>query len=206
MRNIKIKTKLILLFIIIKILPLLLISYIAVIGAKNLNDYFSLSTKNLFNESKTIIKNTANITITDSIKALDKKSQSSLEVLSYNIANNIAAFLYERDKDILFLSKLPINQNTLKSFYENKTKDILFHDKYYYDDEKEEWQAEKTKKVKKRSIQEDILIANKKEFNYIDPINSLKKSIPLYKEVVFFDLKGEEKYKILKKMKFMYPM
>jgi len=113
----------------------LLISYIAVIGAKSLNSYFSLNTQELFNDSKVIIKNTANTAITDSIKALDKKSQESLEVITKNIASNVAEFLYQRDNDILFLSKLPMNQNTLKSFYENKSKEILVHDKYYYNDQ-----------------------------------------------------------------------
>ena len=107
MKNMRIKAKLILLF-------------IAVEGAKSLNNYFSQSTESLFTESKTIITNTANTAISDSIAALDKKSQTSMELLSYEVANNVASFLYERDSDILLLSKLNINQKTLQDFYESK--------------------------------------------------------------------------------------
>ena len=37
---------------------------------------------------------------------------------------------------------------------------------------------------------------NEKEFNYIDPIDFKTKSIPIYKEISFFDLQGNEKYKV----------
>ena len=66
------------------------------------------------------------------IKNLDKKSQESLEKISYEIANKIAEFLYERDNDILLLSKLELNQKTLEKFYEVKNKNITIHGKYYY--------------------------------------------------------------------------
>ena len=192
----KIKAKLILLFILIKVIPLLLISYIAVIGAQSLNSYFSASTKSLFNDSKTIISNTANTAINDSIKALDKKSQTSIELLSYNLANEVASFLYERDADLLLLSKLPISQKVLRTFFDNKTKSILEHDKYYYDDDKSVWKNEKQNDISFRKNKKAVLVDNKKEFNYIDPINLNKKDIPIYKEVVYFDLKGNEQFKV----------
>jgi len=196
MNNMKIKAKLILLFVVIKVIPLLLLSYIAVEGAKSLNDYFSKSTQDLFIENKNIISNTANIAINDSVEALDKKSQTSMEILSYTVANNVASFLYERDNDILLLSNLPINQNTLKSFYNSKSKNILVHEQYYYNDKDSIWQKEGLDSRVTRANKNALLDDNKKEFNYIDPINLTQKLIPIYKEVVFFDLKGQEKYKV----------
>ena len=71
MNNLKIKTKLVLLFIVIKVIPLLLLSYIAIEGAKNLNNYFEQTTKSTFDISKDIITTTATTAISDSIKALD---------------------------------------------------------------------------------------------------------------------------------------
>jgi len=196
MKNMKIKSKLIILFVVIKVIPLLLISYIAVIGANSLSDYFLTSTQSLFDDSKKIISNTANTAIDDSIIALNKKSQTSMEVLSYNVANSVATFLYERDKDILFLSKLDINQDTLQNFYNTKHKEILEHGKYYYNENKAIWETDPNKAVPKRKTTEAILKDNKKEFNYNDPIDLEKKTLPIYKEVVFFDLNGNEKYKV----------
>lgn len=122
MKNLSIRIKLIIIFIVIKILPLLLIAYIAYEGVLKLDNYLTKSTNFLFNQSKEIILNTANASIEDSIKNLDKKSQESLEKVSYEIANQVANFLYERDKDILFLSKLDVNQDILKSFNDSKTR------------------------------------------------------------------------------------
>ena len=117
MKNLSIRIKLIIIFIIIKVIPLLLIAFIVYAGVSKLDSYLTESTNFLFNESKEIITNTANASIEDSIKNLDKKSQESLEKISYEIANQVASFLYERDNDILFLSKLELNEEVLKSFY-----------------------------------------------------------------------------------------
>ena len=117
MKNITIRAKLILLFILIKIIPLLIIVYIAYEGVKRLETYLNDSTRYLFNQNKEIILNTANASIEDSIKYLDQKSQLSLERLSHEIANNVADFLYERDHDLIYLTNSTINQNNLEYFY-----------------------------------------------------------------------------------------
>ncbi|NCB11889.1 MAG: sensor histidine kinase, partial [Erysipelotrichia bacterium] len=139
MKNMSIRIKLILLFVIIKVLPLLLIAYIAYKGAIELEKYVQDSTRFLNNQNKEIILNTANASIEDSIKNLDLKSQFTLERFSFEIANQVADFLYERDKDLLFLSKININENILKDFYANKTKDIIIHEDFTYDEKTNTW-------------------------------------------------------------------
>ena len=134
MKNLSIKIKLIIIFIFIKILPLLVIAYIAYEGVVKLDNYLTSSTSFLFNQSKEIIINTANASIEDSIKNLDKKSQESLEKVSYEIAKQVANFLYERDKDILFLSKIELNEEVLSDFYESKKREVIIHGDYKYDD------------------------------------------------------------------------
>ncbi|XOB62994.1 ATP-binding protein [Campylobacterota bacterium DY0563] len=196
MKNLSIKAKLILLFIVIKVIPLLLIAYIAYEGALKLDDYIQNSTRYLFNQNKEIVINTANKSIEDSIKNLDKKSQLALERLSYEIANNVAQFLYERDSDIKLLSKLDMNQKVLKEFYESKNKDIIIHNKYIYDDATNTW----INPIKQEEIKRDKTTAdlkdNEKEFSYIDPKEYKTKNIPIYKEISYFDLTGKEIYKV----------
>ena len=127
MKNLSIRIKLIIIFILIKVIPFLLIAYMSYEGAIKLDNYLSKNTNFLYNQGKEVIISTANASIDDSIKNLDKKSQESLEKVSYEIANQVASFLYERDKDILFLSKLELNENILRNFYESKQKDITIH-------------------------------------------------------------------------------
>ena len=195
MKNLKIKSKLILLFILIKVIPLLLLSYIAIEGANNLNDYFIKSTKNTFDKSKDIITTTAKTAISDSISALDKKSQRTLERLSFEIANNIATFLYERDKDLLLLSKFEINEKTLQDFREIKTAPVAIHDKYTYNKNLQRWETTKKNNNNQYVPNKANLQDNSKEFNinYSPKINY--KQIALYKEIQFIDLNGNEIYK-----------
>ncbi|AXH15482.1 signal transduction sensor histidine kinase [Malaciobacter mytili LMG 24559] len=196
MKNITIKTKLILLFILIKVIPLLLIAYISYEGVLKLDEYLRSSTKFLFNQSKEIILNTANESIEDSVKNLDKKSQLAIERLSYEIAKNVANFLYERDKDILFLSKLNLNQKIIEDFYNSKQREVIEHGKYYYDEKSSSWKVNESIKSLKREKTNALLKDNEKEFNYTDPINLKRRVIPIYKEITYFDLKGQEIYKI----------
>lgn len=196
MKNFSIKVKLIVIFILIKIIPLLIIAYIAYSGALKLDEYLRTSTKYLFNQSKEIILETANASIDDSVRNLDKKSQLAIERISYEIAKNIADFLYQRDEDILFLSKLELNQKVLESFYNSKKRDIVVHDKYYYDDKTNEWITSEVLSKDTREQTNALLEDNEKEFNFTDPQYLKKKNIFLYKELVYFDLEGKEKYKI----------
>lgn len=196
MKNLSIKIKLIIIFILIKIIPLLFVSYIACEGILKLEQYLNKSTNFLYNQSKEVISNTANASIENSIKILDKKSQESLEKLSNEIALNIANFLYERDKDLILLSKLELNQKVLDSFFEAKTKEITIHDEYYYDNETNSYKTKEEIKEVERDKKTANLKDNEKEFNYIDPIDFKTKNIPIYKEISFFDLQGNEKYKV----------
>jgi len=196
MGNLKIRAKLIILFIIIKVIPLLIIAYIAVIGAQKLDGYFSQNTIALFKNSEQVIQNTAELAISDSIKMLDNKSQTSLEKLSYQIANQVAEFLYERDNDLKFLASIPLSQTILKSFYDAKRRPITIHEEYHYDDSTSTWQTIKSPGKIKRIQNTAELSDNQREFHFVDPLSTQHWEIPIYKEVVFFDLAGQELYKV----------
>ena len=127
---------------------------------------------------------------------MDKKSQESLEKISYEIAQKVAGFLYERDRDLLFLSKLEINQKTLEKFYETSNANITIHGEYNYDETTNSYiSGEKLDKVERENKKANLK-DNEKEFNFYDPINYSQKSIPLYKEISYFDLEGNEVYKV----------
>ena len=199
MKTFGIKIKLIIIFVIIKVIPLILIAYIAIIGAQNLNKYFNTHTQTLLNQNKEILKNTTSKSIDDSINALDKKSQESLEKLSVTLAVRVADFLYERDNDILFLSKLSLldGEKALNSFYNSKKRDIVVHGKFTYDDKNKKWiDPNFSNTTTKRDNQNSLLKDNQKEFHFVDPIKFQTKSLPIYKEISFVDLKGMEIYKI----------
>lgn len=194
MIKLTIRIKLILLFIIIKILPLVVITYISYVGINKLNQYMNDSTTYLSNQSKEIILNTANESINDSIENLNKKSQESLERLTLEIANRVSDFLKQRDSDILFLSKLDISDEVLQNFFNSKEKEIVVHEKYTYDEKKELWH--KKEENYKNDFSPEVLDDNKTSFNYNSNSFVKTKNIPIYKEISLFNLDGIEINKV----------
>jgi len=199
MKKLGIKIKLIVLFAVIKVIPLVLITYIALVSATKLGEYFNLNTLLLFNQNKEMLKTTTTNAINDSIKALDEKSQQSLEKLSVVLSSQIADFLYERDNDILFLSKSLTQNNIQKiinNFYDSKMKDVLIPENYEYDDKNQRWMSAGTDDINK--VQKNMIVPredNKREFHVVEPLSLKMKKIPIYKEIVFVDTQGNELYK-----------
>ncbi len=194
--NLGIKAKLIFIFVIIKIVPLGIVAYIALIGAQNVGSSFVQDSTTIIEKSSAVVSNTANIAIEDSIKALDKKSQSSLERLSQEIAKNVSEFLYERDKDILFLAQTDLNQALLSNFYNIKTRPITIHEPYEFDEKTGKWVSSLPPEVEEQKSMKAELPDNDKEFNYNPPKLISKETIPLYKEITFYDLNGQEQLKV----------
>jgi len=163
-KNYSIRLKLLIIFIVFKILPLLLLAGIGIYSFFNIEDLMYKNTKYIVQNSQDAINKTANYTITDSIKALDKKSQDILEKQTVLIAQKVADFLHERDNDILFLSKSVINQKNIKRFYNGKTGYMHVPVKYIYDNKKNSWVlGENINNVKNDEIA--MLSDNSKDFH-----------------------------------------
>ena len=195
--NFKIRTKLIVLFVIIKVIPVLLIATIALLGMDALYQLFSHNTQQLRETTKEVVSSTASIAIEDSIIALDRKSQNSLELLSARIAQQTADFLYERDMDIRLLAKLPRSQSAYETFLKLKKRDVMVDESalYAYDEKTSQWKKQGVSKeeiVLKRALLKD----NEREFHRVDPIHYDSLAIPIYKELVFFDNDGQETLKL----------
>ena len=193
-KQISIKIKLIIIFILLKVLPLLLLSYLALKSINFIQSRLENSTSEIIKQTQSSIGKTTSLAIKDSIVALDKQNQKMLEIETVMIANEIAKFLKERDRDILYLSGSDINQKNLEHFYKSHYSKIYKDAKYIYDPKKDMWI-----KVNKNSypyIELDILPDNRKNFHKENQKEKEQISIPVYKEVSFYNLNGQEIYKV----------
>jgi serine phosphatase RsbU (regulator of sigma subunit) len=188
------KAKMVLLFILIKVIPLLIILYIAIINIKDIKDSFIQESSNNITKNVELLNSTLKEATQTSITALDNNAQKSYEKLTVAIANSVADFLYHRDKDLLFLSKQPLSNQLFNDFYESKTKNIVVNPQYIYDDKTSSW-VEKNKLENNQSTNIKPIKDNEKNFSFIPPKKTNTKSIPIYKEITFFGLDGKEKYK-----------
>lgn len=196
-QDLNIKTKLIIIFIFIKVIPVLLVSFIALFGINQLFSFFNTNSLAIKKTAQEVVTSTATIAIEDSILALDKKSQNSLEILSSQIAQAVANFLYERDHDLLFLAQSKPNKELYQTFFETKKRHIMDVDtqKYAYNETEKKWLYQANDAVEKH-FHEANLLDNKREFQRIDPKPFHSKAIPIYKEITFLDLEGNEQIKI----------
>ncbi len=112
-KNYSIRVKLLIVFIIFKIIPLLVLATIGISSFYALEGLLYKNSQKIIHKSQESISKVANIAINDSVKALNKKSQEALERETVSIANRVANFLKRRDKDLLLLSKTKITKRVL---------------------------------------------------------------------------------------------
>jgi diguanylate cyclase (GGDEF)-like protein len=194
-KDYSIKLKLIIIFIVFKVLPLIFLAAIGVSSFLEIDELLKESSQNIILQSQSSIEKTTNTAIMDSIVALDKKSQAILEDKSVIIANQIATFLKHRDQDILFLSKLNIDEKLLRHFYEEQIRDVYVPAQYSYNQLQDRWVTDTQTAVKTSSITAKIK-DNAKEFHKVIHPESYKQAIPIYKEISFYAPDGKEIYKV----------
>jgi len=192
----KIKTKLILLVIVIKVIPLVLILLLSLAGIEKLSGIIERKAQSTLVNSMDVLKETTTLAIEDSEKALDKKSQESLEILTKNIASNVAEFLYQRDNDILFLSNSTnLSEKLFSTFYNSQKRKVIIPQEFSYDELNDKWIIENAPKPISNNMVSNIK-ENEKYFNHIKEKEYSTKQILIYKEITFVDLKGNEKIKV----------
>ncbi len=194
-QNYSIRVKLIVIFIIFKILPIILLAVVGIISFNRIEKLLYKNYSVIIKNSKDSINSVANLTINDSIQALDKKSQENLEKDTVLLAKNIADFLRHRDIDILYLSKIKITKKNLEKFYNSKQDLAYIPLEYTYDDKEQKWIPVDMKNISK-SLEKPILKDNAKEFHKSSIKKPRKRLIPLYKEISYYGLDGQEIYKI----------
>ena len=182
------KKKLIVTFLIVMIVPLLLLTVAA------------------WNQISSLGVSLREIAVSDSFDALDEMAVKNIERMSTDTANRVADFLYARDADIIYLSKLEPSIAGYSNFIETKTGRVvapsswrLFLDGAYW--------------IKASSDQAEELppstwpggVSQNEENNYMDGFNYFGAGhfdyidVPLYDEITYIDLEGNEIVKVVAK-------
>ncbi|MFA8435056.1 MAG: PAS domain S-box protein [Marinifilaceae bacterium] len=186
-----IKPKLITLFTIIIVIPVLIISSIAFLGAILLENKLMPNTEQAFHNQQDVLNKVSNQAIQESIQALNSQYQKSIEHYGMDIGIRIANFLYQRDKDLLVLASLPPSSATYRKFAQQKTEKIIIPNEYYYDEESNQWISPQ---INKHPIDttKARLKQNNKYYRHNPPSKLQYQQLPVYKEISYFDLKGRE--------------
>ncbi len=191
-----IREKLIAIFIAIKILPLIALALFAVNQIDLLGVTVRDKSEEMAGDTRNLVSQIGEIATQSSIKALDLKARESIERLSTDTARMVADFLYERDGDILVAVALPIAEASYGQFLRFRKKTVIYHKEWVLSEDGTRWQQADSEMGPGRRVVASTA-DNKKEFHYREPEQvAVTRLQPLYHEMTFVDLSGQEKMKV----------
>jgi len=129
-RNVSIRTKLIAVFLVIKIVPLILLAWIAWEGARALGVDVSAHVNGMAAAMRTTVTQIGETVTADSIKALDDRSREAIERLTTDTARDVAEFLYRRDRDIRYAATLAPDEDAYRRFLESRIGSVTRHEEW----------------------------------------------------------------------------
>jgi len=181
--NLKLRPKLILTLLVVKVFPIILITVVALTQLTSLGHILR------------------DIAVTDSTNALNDGARESIERLTTDTAAAVSDFLYHRDQDMLLLANLTPSDGAYKIFSENRNGKMMKQGEWALAgdgmswEEKDPYIYDGTLNVSTNKENNDEL--NGSSFNYRAPefFDKYHVDAPLYDEVTFIDLSGNEIYK-----------
>ncbi|MGE5471557.1 MAG: ATP-binding protein [Bacteroidota bacterium] len=191
-----IRGKLIALFVLIKVVPLLLLAWFAWHAAQQLGEDVSVKAGGMADAMLESIKAVGQTVTDDSIRALDQRSREAIETLTTDAAKEIAAFLYDRDRDIRQAAALEPSEIAFRRFLAEHSRALHQHGPWKLADDGKSWVPEKSQKREAR-VTRPVLPDNAKDFHARPPeYFGETEQRPLFVEMTYVDLNGQEKIKV----------
>ncbi|MDR1856099.1 MAG: PAS domain-containing protein [Desulfovibrio sp.] len=188
------RAKLVILFVFIKVLPLILLALLAMTQSWRLGDDLKVRTAEISDKALEALTQTGDIAVADAVKALDNRATEEIERTSTDYALRVADFLYARDADIRLASSLPPDPAIYRRLVESLTGRLVKQDTWVLAPDGKEW-IESPPPQKSRDISSSNP-ENANSFHYRQPEHFRYETRPLYREITFVDPDGQERIKI----------
>jgi two-component system, sensor histidine kinase len=191
-----IRGKLIAIFVLIKVVPLVLLAWFAWHAAQQLGDEVSSRAAEMADNMLDSIKSVGKTVTDDSIRALDLRSREAIEALTTDAAKEIADFLYDRDRDIRQAATLETTEASFRRFLSERNRPLYQHGRWKLAEDGKSWVPEKPIQ-REAKVTRPILPDNAKDFHARPPeYFGESEQRPLFAEMSFVDLNGQETIKI----------
>ncbi|MDR1359885.1 MAG: hypothetical protein LBJ82_02790 [Deltaproteobacteria bacterium] len=119
------RAKLIALFVIIKVLPLILLASLAWYQTNELGKGLILRTEEIADKAKSALDMAGSIAVDDAKSALDSRATEDIERLSTDTARQVADFLYERDEDLRQAALVRPEAGTYRAYLQLRNRRIV---------------------------------------------------------------------------------
>lgn len=191
-----IRGKLIAIFVLIKVVPLVLLAWFAWHASQQLGEDVSTKAGNMAEAMLNTIKAVGTTVTEDSIRALDLRSREAIEALTTDTARQIASFLYDRDRDILAAADLDPSESAFRQFLKQRTRPLYQHGPWQLAADGKSWMPAQ-QPAREAKVTRPVLADNAKDFHARPPeyFGEVEQR-PLFVEMTFVDLNGQEKVKV----------
>ena len=182
-RGLRLRTKLIVIFVVVMIIP------VAALIAITMNQVLSLGYE------------LREISVSDATNALNDGARDNLERMTTDTASDVAAFLYQRDQDVRLLAQLMPSDEAYMVFSDNRNSKLMTMGEWAISADGMTWVEldpfvfEGNLDVSTNRENNDQLFGS--SFNYRPPefFEHYLEIFPLYDEITFIDLNGQELFK-----------
>ncbi|WP_321491367.1 ATP-binding protein [uncultured Desulfobacter sp.] len=196
-RSFSIRTKLIVIFVLIKVLPLVALAWFSRSVIFDLADTLKKQAQKVAQNTNVLVGGIADMATNNSIKALDDRSREAIERLTTDTAWHVANFLYDRDVDIRLAAQITPGKKAYQGFLCGHIRKVVVDDgKWKMNEDGTKWipvdpAPEPHQEVTARI--ED----NSNQFHYRpQDTPGVIVDRPLYVEMTYVDLSGMEKIKV----------
>ncbi|MDR2893259.1 MAG: response regulator [Deltaproteobacteria bacterium] len=181
--NLRLRPKLIVIFLAVKVIPIALLTVIALHQIASLGDILR------------------DIAIDDATKALNDGARRNIERLTTDTTRDIAHFLHQRDQDMLLLASLTPSDAAYRTFSQNRNGNLVQPGEWVLAADGRSWveknphAADDMTNISTNRENDDVLYGSTYHNRAPEFFESYYKSVPLYDEVAFIDLSGNEVWK-----------
>ncbi|MDR3323833.1 MAG: EAL domain-containing protein [Zoogloeaceae bacterium] len=193
--RLSVRVRLILLFVGIKVVPLVLLLWVAWSQTQETAKTLDRRIEELVNTANQEIHSVGDMTIDDAVNALDARAREEIERQTTDTARQIADFLYDRDMDIAYAGSLPPSEKHYRAFVERQRRNLTRHDSWRLNAARTDWEPE-TPLAEDPSHAEPGSRDNATNFHYRRPVFFKTENLPLYLEISFVGLDGREQIKV----------
>lgn len=194
--SIGIRCKLITIFVLIKVLPLIVLAWVAWNGIVLLGQSVEDKVAYLSRDTREIVSSIGDTAVDSSIRALDLKSREAIERLTTDTARRVAAFLYDRDNNIRLAAEVEPTEDNYRDFLKPFSRRVTESIPWQLNEAGDEWVPSKPCSANK-SVAKVRNPDNVKDFHSRPPEDcGVFIDRPLFLEMTFVDLEGHERVKV----------
>ncbi len=186
------RAKLISVFLLVKVIPILIITIMAWHQFIVLGDLLR------------------DIAVTDSSEALNASAVENIERMTTDTADRVAKFLYARDSDLMYLASIAPSDEAYKAFSDVKTGPLIQRGSWALRDTQggERWVEHNAPESVPGGASSNAENNDRNGWSARGPEQFRYRDVPLYDEISYIDLTGQEVYKYVSpnSPKTHYPM